>query len=50
MHSMAKSIQERTRVVALVAVFSGLYRHSQRMVKTAMEEIFDIRLSAILLG
>ncbi|MEH1982700.1 MAG: IS66 family transposase [Nostoc sp.] len=34
-----------TRVVALVAVLSGLYRHSQRMVKTAMEEIFDIRLS-----
>ena len=33
------------RVVALVAVLSGLYRHSQRMVKTAMEEIFDIRLS-----
>ncbi|WP_375495502.1 IS66 family transposase zinc-finger binding domain-containing protein [uncultured Nostoc sp.] len=36
-----------TRVVALVAVFSGLYRHSQRMVKTAMEEIFDIRLSYV---
>lgn len=34
-----------TRVVALVAVLSGLYRHSQRMVKTAMQEIFDIRLS-----
>lgn len=33
------------RVVALVAVLSGLYRHSQRMVKTAMQEIFDIRLS-----
>jgi len=34
-----------TRVVALVAVLSGLYRHSQRMVKTAMQEIFNIRLS-----
>ena len=34
-----------TRVVALVAVLSGLYRHSQRTVKTAMAEIFDIRLS-----
>ena len=33
------------RVVAMVAVLSGLYRHSQRMVKTAMQEIFDIRLS-----
>ncbi|MDF5718602.1 MAG: transposase [Rhizonema sp. NSF051] len=29
----------------MVAVLSGLYRHSQRMVKTAMQEIFDIRLS-----
>jgi transposase len=34
-----------TRVVALVAVLSGLYRHSQRTVKIAMAEIFDIRLS-----
>lgn len=33
------------RVVAIVAVLSGLYRHSQRMVKMAMQEIFDIRLS-----
>ena len=34
-----------TRVVAMVAVLSGLYRHSQRTVKIAMAEIFDIRLS-----
>jgi hypothetical protein len=41
---MGKISLLRIRVVALVAVLSGLYRHSQRMVKTAMEEIFDIRL------
>ena len=37
-----------TRVVAMVAVLSGLYRHSQRTVKTAMTEIFDIRLSLLI--
>jgi len=34
-----------TRVVALEAVLSGLYRHRKSLVKTAMQEIFDIRLS-----
>jgi len=29
-------------------VLSGLYRHSQRTVKTAMAEIFDIRLSSLI--
>jgi len=33
------------RVVAMVAVLSGTYRHSQRMIKTAMQEIFNIRIS-----
>ena len=34
-----------TRVVALVAVFSGAYRHSQRMVQSAMSEVFGISIS-----
>jgi hypothetical protein len=33
------------RVVALVAVLSGLYRHSQRMVQNAMQDIFGISMS-----
>jgi transposase len=33
------------RVVAIIAVLSGLYRHSQRMIQTAMQEIFNIRIS-----
>ncbi|MEH1790980.1 MAG: IS66 family transposase [Nostoc sp.] len=33
------------RVVALVAVLSGLYRHSTRMVQSAMLSIFEIRMS-----
>jgi transposase len=33
------------RVVALVAVLSGLYRHSQRMVQNAMSEVFGISMS-----
>lgn len=33
------------RVVALVAVLSGLYRHSQRMVQNAMSEVFGIPMS-----
>jgi transposase len=33
------------RVVALVAVLSGLYRHSQRMVQSAMQDIFGISMS-----
>ncbi|KAB8316714.1 IS66 family transposase [Tolypothrix campylonemoides VB511288] len=33
------------RVVALVAVLSGLYRHSQRMVQSAMQDIFGIPMS-----
>lgn len=33
------------RVVATVAVLSGLYRHSQRMVQTAMQDLFDIPMS-----
>ncbi|QFS51045.1 DUF6444 domain-containing protein [Nostoc sphaeroides] len=32
------------RVVALVAVLSGLYRHSTRMVQSAMQDIFGIRM------
>jgi transposase len=32
------------RVVALVAVFSGLYRHSTRMVQSAMQDIFGITM------
>jgi transposase len=34
-----------TRVVALVAVLSGAYRHSQRMVQSAMSEVFGIPMS-----
>jgi transposase len=34
-----------TRVVALVAVLSGLYRHSQRMVQSAMSDVFGIPMS-----
>ncbi|MFN6452928.1 MAG: IS66 family transposase [Nostoc sp. EfeVER01] len=33
------------RVVALVTVLSGLYRHSQRMVQSAMLDIFGISMS-----
>ncbi|MEA5550938.1 IS66 family transposase [Anabaena cylindrica UHCC 0172] len=33
------------RVVALVALLSGVYRHSQRMVKSAMQEVFGISIS-----
>ncbi|NEQ86190.1 MAG: IS66 family transposase [Moorea sp. SIO2I5] len=33
------------RVVATVARKSGLYRHSHRMVKTAMEDLFGIPMS-----
>lgn len=33
------------RVVALVAVLSGVYRHSQRMVQSAMSEVFGIPMS-----
>jgi len=33
------------RVVALVAVLSGLYRHSQRMVQNAMSDVFGIPMS-----
>ncbi|MBW4511506.1 MAG: IS66 family transposase [Scytonematopsis contorta HA4267-MV1] len=32
-------------VVALVAVLSGVYRHSQRMVQSAMSEVFGIPMS-----
>lgn len=33
------------RVVAMVGVLSGLYRHSQRMVQSAMQDLFGISLS-----
>lgn len=33
------------RVVALVAVLSGLYRHSQRMVQSAMTDVFGVPIS-----
>lgn len=33
------------RVVALVAVLSGLYRHSARMVQSAMQDLFGISIS-----
>jgi len=33
------------RVVALVTVLSGLYRHSTRMVQSAMQDIFGISMS-----
>lgn len=33
------------RMVAMVAVLSGLYRHSQRMVQTAMQDLFSIPMS-----
>ncbi len=33
------------RVVALVTVLSGLYRHSQRMVQSAMGDVFGISMS-----
>jgi transposase len=33
------------RVVALVTVLSGLYRHSQRMVQSAMQDIFGVSMS-----
>jgi transposase len=34
-----------TRVVAVVAVLSGAYRHSQRMVQSAISEVFGISMS-----
>lgn len=34
-----------TRVVAMIAVLSGLYRHSQRMVQSAMSNVFGIPMS-----
>lgn len=34
-----------TRVVALVAILSGLYRHSQRMVQSSMTNVFGIPMS-----
>lgn len=34
-----------TRAVALVAVLSGLYRHSQRMVQSAMSDVFGMPMS-----
>jgi transposase len=33
------------RLVALVALLSGVYRNSQRMVQSAMEEVFGVELS-----
>ncbi len=33
------------RVVAMVGVLSGLYRHSQRMVQSAMQDLFGISIS-----
>lgn len=33
------------RVVALVAVLSGLYRHSQRMVQSALADVFGVSMS-----
>ena len=33
------------RVVALVAVLSGLYRHSHRMVQSALADLFEISMS-----
>ena len=33
------------RVVGLVTVLSGLYRHSTRMVQSAMQDIFGISMS-----
>lgn len=33
------------RLVALVAVLSGLYRHSQRMVQNALADVFGITIS-----
>lgn len=33
------------RVVAMVGVLSGLYRHSQRMVQSAMQDLFGISMS-----
>ena len=32
-------------VVALVALLSGAYRHSQKMVQSAMQEVFGISMS-----
>lgn len=33
------------RVVAMVALLSGVYRHSQRMVQSAMQDLFGISMS-----
>ena len=33
------------RVVVMVAVLSGLYRHSHRMVQSAMQDLFEISMS-----
>jgi hypothetical protein len=35
----------RERVVAIVSLLSGMYRHSQRMVVSAMSDLFGVRLS-----
>ncbi|WP_375453043.1 transposase [uncultured Nostoc sp.] len=35
------------RVVAIVGVLSGLYRHSQRMVQSAMQDLFGISMSLL---
>jgi transposase len=33
------------RVVAITAVLSGMYRHSQRMVQSAMQDVFGVEMS-----
>jgi len=38
------------RVVALVAVLSGLYRHSQRMVPSAMTDVFGVPMSLVMVN
>ena len=35
----------RDRVVAIVSLMSGMYRHSQRMVVSAMSDLFGVRIS-----
>ena len=35
----------RERVVAIVSLLSGMYRHSQRMVVSAMSDLFGVRIS-----
>ncbi|MFN7865383.1 MAG: IS66 family transposase, partial [bacterium] len=34
-----------TRVVAIVSVLSGMYRHSHRMVVSAMSDLFGVKMS-----